>query len=286
MSTFKRWVIEPAALQQRLSEGLPTIVMDCRFALADPGAGYVQYQAGHIPGAYYLNLDTDLSGPAQGSHGGRHPLPDVEVFSRRLRDLGVSSCEPTLVVAYDDNRFGFASRLWWLMRYLGHDEVNVLNGGLAGWIAGGYPIDATVPDEPAQAGNFEASVKSSMVASFDEVAAWSVNGGATLVDAREEFRYRGEQEPIDPVAGHIPGAVNIPWQEASFEDGALKPVSDHEQRWSEHEGFQLVSYCGSGVTACVNLFSLALAGRDDAVLYVGSWSDWCSRPGAIIATEL
>ncbi len=250
------------------------VVVDCRFALADPAQGPQQYAAGHIPAAWYLDLNQDLSSPVQ-VHGGRHPLPNLDTFSKRLTAMGVQSNgpEPTLVVAYDDSRFAFASRLWWLLRYLGHDNVAVLNGGWSGWVQGGYPtsIETSAP----RPGNFVPVPRQNWIVDIETVR--QCQPGTVLVDSRSPERYRGEVEPIDPVAGSIPGAVNYFWQEVSDEQGQMKPPAELAQHWAElDEAKEVIVYCGSGVTACVNLLAQSVAGRPMAKLYPGGWSDWCS----------
>lgn len=248
-------------------------IADCRFSLADPALGYQQYAAGHLPGAVYFDLNRDLSSPVR-QHGGRHPLPDPEQLARKLERAGVRWGE-TLVVAYDDARFAFAARFWWLLRYLGHDRVAVLDGGFGNWQAAGYPVTTEVPQP--QPGQFRPQVRTEWVVEIEAVRRSQSQSGIVLVDSREGDRYRGEREPIDPVAGHIPGAVNFPWQDATTSEGYVRPQTEHQQRWSDLStaGSRIV-YCGSGVTACVNLLSLELAGVPNNKLYAGSWSDWCS----------
>lgn len=253
------------------------IVVDCRFALSDPQLGQQQYVQAHIPGASYLDLAEDLSSPVQ-QHGGRHPLPDPAKLAEKLTVIGVQSGEhpgSTLVVAYDDSRFAFAARLWWLLRYLGHDRVALLDGGWQAWIAAGYPVTQDIPHpEP---GNFVPRVRSDWVVDIDTVKARSQLPEVVLIDSRESERYRGEREPIDPIAGHIPGAVNYPWQAVTTPEGYLKSIEVLRQHWAElADAKEVLVYCGSGVTACVNLFSLARAGIEGGKLYAGSWSDWCS----------
>lgn len=248
-------------------------IADCRFSLADPGAGRQQYQAGHIPGAFYFDLNQDLSSPVQ-RHGGRHPLPDPDQLAAKLAAAGVHFGE-TWVVAYDDSRFAFASRFWWLLRYLGHNRVVVLDGGFSGWLAAEYPTTPAIPKP--RSGHFTPQVQPGQVVDRQGVIACRDNPQVVLVDAREPERYRGEREPIDPIAGHIPGAVNYPWQEVTDAQGKALPVPQQQQRWEAiAPTSEIIVYCGSGVTACVNLLSLELAGRTGAKLYPGSWSDWCS----------
>jgi thiosulfate/3-mercaptopyruvate sulfurtransferase len=252
-------------------------IVDCRFSLADPQLGRQQYKASHIPGAYYLDLNQDLSSPVE-QHGGRHPLPDPTVLAEKLSAIGIHSGdnqEPTWVVAYDDSRFAFAARLWWLLRYLGHDRVVVLDGGFTNWQTAGYPVTTAIPS--SKAGSFLPRLRSDWVVDIDAVKARKDLPEVVLVDSREAERYRGEREPIDPVAGHIPGAVNYPWQEAIDSQGFAYPASVQQQRWQDLKtAEEILVYCGSGVTACVNLLSLEIAGIHPTRLYAGSWSDWCS----------
>lgn len=247
-------------------------IVDCRFALMEPDLGRQQYEAGHIPGAYYLDLNCDLSSPV-GEHGGRHPLPNLDEFAAKIARMGVTSS--TLVVAYDDSRFAFAARLWWLLRYLGHDRVAVLDGGWKAWLAKHYPITTDVPG--ARSGEFKPIPQSNWVVDLKTVKARKDLPKVALVDSREPERYRGEREPIDPVAGHIPGAVNYPWQAVTDDAGFLRSPADLQAYWEPlASAEEVLVYCGSGVTACVNLFALAAAGIETGKLYAGSWSDWCS----------
>ena len=291
-------------LSEHLSDP-QTIVIDCRFDLANPQAGRQQYEASHIPGAFYFDLNQDLSSPV-GQHGGRHPLPDSSSLAAKLTAIGTfsgsvsSSVEiltqaPTQIILYDDSRLAFAARAWWLLRYLGHEQVAVLDGGWSGWQAAGYLVTADLPTP--RSGHFIPQIQPNWVVGIDAVKTLKDLPTVALVDSREGERYRGEREPIDPVAGHIPGAVNYPWQEVTDEQGYLRPSTEQQQRWarllhvsegsSASEGSnaseapaeapaEILVYCGSGVTACVNLLSLELAGIKTSKLYAGSWSDWCS----------
>lgn len=264
-------LIEPA----QLLAGLEAVVVDCRFSLTDPLEGRKLYEQGHIPGADYLDLNRDLAGPVE-NHGGRHPLPAPAVFAATLARLGIGP--ETAVVAYDDSRLAFAARLWWLMRTLGYQPPRLLNGGYRAFVeAGGVPeIEIPMPQSrvPSPVTGFSRYCD---IDSLREIQA----RGALLVDSREPRRYAGLEEPIDPVAGHIPGAINRPWQGVTDAHGRVLDAAGLQAHWGEAlDAEQLVVYCGSGVTACVNLFALALLGRDDATLYAGSWSDWCSYLGS------
>lgn len=253
------------------------VIVDCRFSLADPQLGQQQYNAGHIPGAWYLHLDQDLSSPVQ-THGGRHPLPDWDAFCQRLEQIGIASDSPhglSQVVVYDASRFAFASRLWWMLKYLGHEAVAVLDGGWNAWQQGGYAVSTEAPKP--RSGQFIPRPQPDWIVDIDSVRRRKDEPGVWLIDSREPARYRGEVEPIDPIAGHIPGASNQCWQEVSTPEGYLLPTADQAQRWdSLAEAEETIVYCGSGVTACVNLLSQAIADKPLAKLYVGGWSDWCS----------
>lgn len=265
-------IITPDSLHDRLSDPDVTIV-DCRFALTDPELWQQQYVRAHIPGAYYLHLNRDLSSPV-GTHGGRHPLPDTSVFEEKLAKIGIN--DRTLVVAYDDSRFAFAARLWWLLRYYGHDRVAVLDGGYSNWVKAGYPVTDDLP-EPAARGNVRLQPQSERIVDIERVRAIQDSAAHILIDSREADRYLGKVEPIDPRAGHIPDAVNYPWQGVSEPDGFILSVDRHRERWAAiSPELEPIVYCGSGVTACVNLLSIELAGIPGAKLYPGSWSDWCS----------
>ena len=255
------------------SERSQVVVVDCRFSLADPELGHQQDLTSHIPGAHYLDLNKDLSAPV-GQHGGRHPLPNPDELANKLAAIGVN-CQETLVVAYDDSRFAFAARLWWLLRYLGHDRVALLDGGFSGWQAEKYPVTDGIPTP--QMGKFVPQVRQDWVVDIATVKARKDLPGVVLVDSRESDRYLGKQEPIDPIAGHIPGAVNYPWQEVSSSQSYLRPMTEQRERWvGLEQAKEVLVYCGSGVTACVNLLSLEIAGVHTGKLYAGSWSDWCS----------
>jgi thiosulfate/3-mercaptopyruvate sulfurtransferase len=252
-------LVAPAWLRAHLADpGLR--VVDCRYDLATPGAARAAYLAGHLPAAVYLDLDDDLSGPRGDGPNlrGRHPLPTPAAFAATLRRAGISA--GTRVVAYDQALTGGAARLWWMLRALGHDACAVLAGGLAAWDG---PLEA---GEPAvAAGDFATAVADwPGVASHEDLV--SDVRGRVVIDVRGPERFRGEVEPFDPVAGHVPGAVNLPV-------AAMPPAPG----WLAASPGPIVAYCGSGVAACVALLALAEAGRDDALLYPGSFSDWSQR---------
>ncbi|NET45764.1 sulfurtransferase [Okeania sp. SIO2B3] len=268
--TKKNFLISPQWLVDHLNEP-DLIIIDCRFSLADPELGQKQYQDAHIPGAFYFDLNQDLSSAVQ-KHGGRHPLPEPDLLAQKLATIGVKYQE-TLIVAYDDSRFAFASRLWWLLTYMGHEKFALLDGGFSQWQKK-YPITNEI--STPQAGFFEPQIKSKMVVDIETVKAKKDLPEVVLVDSRDSDRYLGKHEPIDPIAGHIPGAVNYPWKQVTDENSLAK-VDEQIQRWEKVKNAEeVIVYCGSGVTACVNLWSLKMAGINTGKLYAGSWSDWCS----------
>ena len=231
--------------------------VDCRWELGKPERGRELYLEGHIPGASFLDVEQELSAPPA-SPGGRHPLPNPEDFARAAGKAGIG--RGVLVVAYDQGMTGGAARLWWLLRHFGHEEVAVLDGGIGAW-AGPFRSGEERP-EPLV---FTPRPRLSDTIEVEELARRLGEDGLVVIDARAPERFRGEVEPIDPVAGHIPGAVNVPFAEA-----AQLPAEVLGAR-------EIVAYCGSGITACVDLLALARAGREDGKLYPGSWSDWSGR---------
>jgi len=256
------------------------VIADCRFQLGNGGAGRASYDEGHIPGAVYLDLEKDLSGPVA-AHGGRHPLPNIAELADKLGRAGIDASKT--VVAYDDQGGAMASRLWWLLRYLGHDNVYVLDGGYAVWKAAGYPVS----DEPASPAEtvFKPDVRPEMVVNVEQVKERMNRPGAVLIDSRERKRYLGEEEPIDPVAGHIPGAQNMFWKEALNEAGLWKDSDALAARFAGlTDAEEIIVYCGSGVTACPNVLAMDEAGLRNVKLYAGSWSDWVSYKDNPVAT--
>ncbi len=257
-----------------------TVIFDCRFSLQDPTYGKRSYAEGHIPGAYRLDLNEHLSSPIK-PHGGRHPLPDTQKLCAILSEAGVSSLSN--IVVYDDQRCAFAARAWWILNYLGLEQVQILNGGYSAWLDAGRAVDKRSP--APQNGQFRAQVKAHWVSDYRQVKAMVGNKAFALIDAREPKRYRGEEEPIDPVAGRIPGALNYPWQDTTDDKGFVRSELYQASRWkSLPRDSRPVVYCGSGVTACVDILSLVLSEcftLDDIRLYAGSWSDWCSYGDAV-----
>jgi thiosulfate/3-mercaptopyruvate sulfurtransferase len=248
------------------------VIADCRFALGQPDSGRGNYEKDHIAGAVYVDLEKDLSG-AKMAHGGRHPLPDLGAFSILVGNLGIDATKT--VVAYDDQGGAMASRLWWMLKFLGHSEVYVLDQGYTAWKTAGYPVTDEVP--AAFPRIFSPKVNRSMLASMDEVKDKLSQPGTVLVDSREERRYLGLEEPIDAVAGHIPGARNYFWKGVLNEKGAWLSAAEQEQHFAGlRDAEEIIVYCGSGVTACPNVLALTEAGFANVKLYSGSWSDWIS----------
>lgn len=234
--------------------------VDCRWELGKPERGRELYRAGHVPGASFLDVERELSAPpgSPPDHGGRHPLPDPDDFARVAGAAGIGP--GIFVIAYDQGSSGGAARLWWLLRHFGHDDVAVVGGGIGSWQG-----SLAEGDEEADPALFDPTARADDTVSAQELEGRLGDPSLTVVDARAPERYRGEVEPVDPVAGRIPGAVNVPY-------AAGDPVPKEVLAADE-----IVAYCGSGVTACVTLLALAQAGRPDAKLYPGSWSDWSSR---------
>jgi thiosulfate/3-mercaptopyruvate sulfurtransferase len=274
-------LIDAATLRARL--GQPGwIVVDCRFSLQDPAAGRTAYEHGHIPGARYADLDRDLSRPPAPSEG-RHPLPEPAAFAAKLEEWGIGPDDT--VVAYDEASGAVAARLWWLLGWIGHRNALILDGGLAAWQAAELPIETVRPTwqpkhYPAPHETFSAVVGTSEIPARQRA-------GDLVVDARGAARYRGEQEPIDPVAGHVPGARNWPFANNSAA-GVFRPAADLrrdlKQLLDGREPQQLIAMCGSGVTACHLLLAMAVAGLDGGKLYAGSWSEWIRDPKRPIST--
>lgn len=253
------------------------VIFDCRHDLMDAGKGERLYREGHIPGAHFANIDTDLSGEKNGTNG-RHPLPAPAAFAAFLARHGVSAT--SAIVAYDDVGGQFASRLWWMARWIGLKHVYLLDGGLPKWIADGHPLSRDVPvPQPAA---LRAEPDATMVWSAAEVLGHLDDPAFALIDARAAERYRGEVEPIDPVAGHIPGAVNRFYKQNLNADLTLRPAeelrSEFQSLVSNKQPVNVLHQCGSGVTACMNIFAMEYAGLSGSKLFAGSWSEWVSDP--------
>ena len=257
------------------------LVIDVRHQLADTGYGECVYAENHIPGAVFLHCDCDLSGPMTGSNG-RHPLPAVEKLAARLGEIGIGP--QTQVVIYDDAQGMIAGRLWWLLRWLGHEQVAVLDGGFQAWQAAGGALTTELP--LLRPTTFTAQLRDTMV-DADYVQAFLQTSRMHLVDARSPDRFRGENETIDPVGGHIPGAVNRFFRENLRADGRFKPAAELRAEWlmvlAGASPEQVVHQCGSGVSACHNILAMEIAGLPGSRLYAGSWSEWCTDCGRPVA---
>ncbi len=259
-----------------------TIVFDCRFSLADVDEGDRLFRSGHIPGAFYAHLDHDLSSTIVPGRTGRHPLPESRDFVTFLEERGV--CDSTQVVCYDDKGGAIAARLWWMCKWIGHEKVAVLDGGIQSWINADYTLEQPIPPLPSTKGTITATVQQHLV--VDATALEEQETGVKAIDARASDRYSGGHEPIDPIGGHIPGALSFPFAE-NLDNGRFKNQSDLRARYASLSGVQngtLISYCGSGVTAAHNILAIVHAGFPMPRLYAGSWSDWITNPERTIET--
>jgi thiosulfate/3-mercaptopyruvate sulfurtransferase len=257
------------------------VILDCRFTLGDGGRGYQDYLRGHIPGAIYAHLDDDLCGSIVPGVTGRHPLPSVDRMAEKFSGWGIDA--QVQVVVYDDwPEVGLpvAARLWWMLRYSGHKKVAVLDGGWGKWLSQSYPVQTAVESRPERV--FSPNIQPQLLASTDQVDRFRRSQGFCVVDSRSADRYRGENETIDPVAGHIPGAISLPFAGTLSSSGTFHSRDDLRMIYQSGLGKipaeQVVFYCGSGVTAAVNVLAMAHAGLGDARLYAGSWSEWITDP--------
>jgi len=276
------------------------ILIDCRSDLFDASLGKQQYESGHIPNAAFFALHDALSGPKTPGSG-RHPLPDQEALVQRMQSLGAN--DDSMVVVYDAGSSVYAARLWWLLRWCGHDAVKVLDGGYAAWVKAGYPSSEDLSPRERKQGKGNFAIRNSLEAIIqsDELLENLGSGHHLIVDARAAERWRGDVEPLDPVAGHIPGALNRPNTQNLRPDGRFKPAEVLREEWLSlmtlqapripaaasapgGEGPALVHSCGSGVSACHNLLAMRIAGlNDDLMLHPGSWSEWCADPKRPVA---
>jgi thiosulfate/3-mercaptopyruvate sulfurtransferase len=280
---MEKILVSPSELAGHLDDP-GWVVFDTRHDLGDPEKGRRAYAAGHVPGAYFLHLDEDLSGAKTGKNG-RHPLPDIDAFARRIAARGVSA--QTQVVIYDDAGGSFAARLWWMLRWLGHDRAAILDGGLPAWQKEGRPVSPEVP--APRKGTFAPKPHLGWTVDAPFLERFHPDPAMKLVDARAAERFAGLQEPIDPVAGHVPGAMNRFWKDNLTAEGRFKAADALRREFGMLlEGAapaQSVHMCGSGVTACHNLFAMELAGLSGARLYPGSWSEWCADSTRPVATN-
>lgn len=285
-------LIEPGELAARLGVGdggdaecpssIALAIVDCRHDLARPEWGEQAYAVGHIPGAVFAHLDRDLAGPV-GPRSGRHPLPDPARLAATFGGWGID--RGVQVVAYDQSTGAMAARLWWLLRFLGHERAAVLDGGFAAWQTQGLPVSSGIERRAAR--RFEGAPQPARLASADDVARGLERGEVVLVDARSADRFAGRNETLDPVAGHVPGARNHPYTRNLGADGRFLSRQELDSLWRETLGGAsprcVVSMCGSGVTACHNLLAMERAGHTGARLYAGSWSEWCRDPTRPVA---
>ncbi|MBV8045842.1 MAG: sulfurtransferase [Paludibacterium sp.] len=259
------------------------VILDCRFSLDDPQAGEAAWRQGHLPGAHYLNLDYHLSGIKNGQNG-RHPLPDGQ---RLAVDLGACGIGPdTQVVAYDDGAAMYAARAWWLLRWLGHERVAVLDGGLSAWLAAGGTTDGADPERHTR--RFVMRASRAQAVDVEQVQNNLAEPQFRVVDARAPERFAGVGETLDPVGGHIPGALNRFFRDNLTDQGHFKDAAALRREWlallgPAEDGTDIVHQCGSGVTACVNLLAMEVAGLPGSSLYPGSWSEWCADPARPVA---
>ncbi|UTR10531.1 sulfurtransferase [Evansella sp. LMS18] len=261
--------------------GDPDIVIaDCRFQLGEPEKGYNKYKEGHIPGAVYFDLEKELSAPIS-THGGRHPLPETEQMAALFSKKGIDHTKQ--VIIYDDQGGAMASRLWWMLKYTGHNNAAILEEGFSAWREKGYPVTPEIPEPEIT--QYIPELNSGMLASAEDVKDSLHRNDVLLIDSRAEQRFTGETEPIDPVAGHIPGAVNEDWQNRLNENGKWKPAEEQAKELSKYntDKNDVIVYCGSGVTACANVLAMEEAGIKPK-LYAGSWSDWITYKDAPVET--
>jgi thiosulfate/3-mercaptopyruvate sulfurtransferase len=283
-AAFATTLISAAELAQHLHDPR-WVVIDCRHDLTAPDAGRTAYQAGHIPGAFFAHVDTDLSEKSAGAgkaFRGRHPLPRQEAFVEALRRWGVN--DDSQVIAYDAQGGMFAARLWWMLRWVGHEAVAVLDGGLPAWQAQGGALETAQAKRPVGTLSLRPSLVTTVNA--DDILTNLQERKRTVVDARAPDRFRGENETLDPIGGHIPGAKNRFFKDNLQADGRFKPAQQLREEFQTVIGApeSAIMQCGSGVTACHNLLALEIAGLKNAALYPGSWSEWCADPARPVAT--
>jgi thiosulfate/3-mercaptopyruvate sulfurtransferase len=279
----QKFLISAAELQNR-TEDPEWRIVDCRFDLSRPERGYEEYRAGHIPGAAYAHLDRDLAGPVAATTG-RHPLPQPELFMATLGRWGIS--RESRIVAYDDGNGAIAARLWWMLRWIGHSDVRVLDGGYKAWIRHGFEASRELPVFPSR--DYRGRADPRTVIATDELQRQiDTHAAPTVLDARDADRFRGEREPIDAVAGHVPGARNLPLGRSLNDDGSWRSPAELEELWSAAlpggRDQPWIAMCGSGVTACHLALSAQLAGYAAPRLYVGSWSEWIRDHRRPVAT--
>jgi thiosulfate/3-mercaptopyruvate sulfurtransferase len=275
-------LIAAPSLRTLLSSNAPPLIFDCSFDLANPTTGRALFEERHILGARHADLNHNLSAHDRGPGEGRHPLPSREQFAAWLGEAGLKPDQQ--VVVYDRQGVNFCGRLWWMLKWCGHEAVAVLDGGWAAWVAAGGALESGPgPAPPHEAPAYPLSPARVLTASTHNIAQRLGSPDQTLIDARAAVRFRGEMEPLDPVAGHIPGALNRPFTDNIGPDGRFKPAAElraeFEQLLAGHDPASVVHHCGSGVSAIPNLLAMELAGLGRSALYPGSWSEWCNTPG-------
>lgn len=281
-----RTLISAAELQTLMASHQPLMVFDCSFELMQPTAGDAQYQESHIAGAVRADLDRHLSAKnaANAASGGRHPLPSLDAFAAWLGSVGF---RPEMqAVVYDRQGANYCGRLWWMLKWAGHEATAVLNGGLPAWLVAGGAVESGA-GPTFQPGTYPLATPRTTLVTTQTVLNHLARPGQTLVDARGAPRFRGEVEPLDPIAGHIPGALNRPFSDNLGPDGCFKPAAqlraEFDALLAGRDPASVVHHCGSGVSAVPNLIAMEVAGLGRAALYAGSWSDWCSDPGRPVA---
>ncbi|GAB3046055.1 sulfurtransferase [Virgibacillus ainsalahensis] len=267
------YLISVNRLKNRLENNQDnTVIVDVRFELTDPDAGRKMYLESHLPGAVYMDLEKDLSGKAE-KHGGNHPLPDMEMFAAKVGNIGIN--HETTVVIYDQANDMYGARLWWLLDYLGHEKVYILDGGYTRWITEGNEVTDRIPELEAK--NFQPIFRNNQVADIEEVKEKLEKDEAMLIDSRSKERYLGKSEPMYVKAGHIPGAKNFFWKDVLTKDGVWKKNGELQEHFASiPKEREIIVSCGSGISACPNVLALKAAGYTNVKLYPGSFSDWIS----------
>src|SRR5690625_714945 len=274
------FIITPAQLSEKICQNENIAIIDVRSNLNNPDEGYEQYKESHHPGAVYLHLKKDLSGPIR-EHGGSHPLPDVDVFAETLGDLGID--EMTLTVIYDEANHMFATRAWWMLHTLGHEKVYVLEGGFTAWKKAGYELTGAIPQHPRK--TFKPRMNMDEVIHMEEVKNRNQEK-VVLLDSRAYERYLGKVEPLYDKAGHIPGAKNYFWQDVLNDEGHWKSVAELKEHFKDlKDAEEIIVSCGSGISACPNILALKRAGFLNVKLYPGSFSDWISYEENVLETK-
>ncbi len=276
-------LVSPSTLKENIDNS-DWVILDCRIVLSDNDAGRKAYVDNHIPNSHYVHLEDDFSSPIT-AESGRHPLPDMQKVINKLGELGIDSSKQ--VVVYDDTFGAYAVRVWWQIRAMGHKNVAVLDGGLLGWLMHQFKLSKEIPK--AKPTTFDGAFDESHVVSTEQIASNLNDKTFTVLDARSPERFRGEEEPIDTVAGHIPDAINRPFQDNLDERGYFKTPEELKEAFEpileKAENHQIINMCGSGITAVHNMLAMEIAGYTDSKLYIGSWSEWIRDSERPIAVE-